>query len=311
MKSNKNSPNISPIIILIMGIIAVSTSSIIIRYAQKEVPSLVIAAFRLVIAALILGIVVAFRYRNIIRGLTIKQVIILSLSGLFLAGHFATWITSLEYTSIVSSVVLVCSTPLWVGLLSPLVVREKPGRIIWLGMALTLVGAVIVGMSSSLHYSNGELQFEGFGQADATRAMFGNILALLGALSETGYILIGRGVRKNIALVPYTFIVYGSGALFMLIAVLGMGLKMSGYSIQSYEWMTALAIVPQLIGHTSFNWALGYLNAAFVSVALLGEPVGTSILSFLLLKETPTVFEAAGGLFILVGIYITSRSEGK
>jgi drug/metabolite transporter (DMT)-like permease len=309
MKPNQNSPIISPVFILIIGIFAVSTSSIIIRYAQKDVPSLVIAALRLLIAAMILGGIVLFRYRNIFQILSVKQVLVLCLSGLFLAGHFATWITSLEYTSIVSSVVLVCSTPLWVALLSPLVVREKPGRIIWIGMTLTLFGAVVVGMSSGIHFSNGSFQFEGFGQVFAARAMFGNVLALMGAWSETGYILIGRNVRKNISLIPYTFIVYGSGALFLLTAVFFAGQKIIGYPIQSYGWMAALAVVPQLVGHTSFNWALGYLNAAFVSVALLGEPIGTSILSFLLLKETPTVFEAVGGFFILLGIYITSQSD--
>jgi len=311
MKSNQNSPNISPIIILILGVFAVSTSSIIIRYAQSEVPSLVIAAFRLTIAALILGVIVLFRYRRIFKALSGKELLVLFLSGLFLAGHFATWITSLEYTSVVSSVVLVCSTPLWVALLSPLVVREKPGRLIWVGMALTLSGAIIVGVSSGIRFVNGGMQFEGFAQGDSARAAYGNFLALMGAWCETGYILIGRGVRKTIALVPYTFIVYGSGALVLLFTMVLLGLKITGYSMQSYGWMTALAIVPQLLGHTSFNWALGYLNAAFVSVALLGEPVGTSILSFALLKETPTVFEAVGGLFILVGIFITSRSEQK
>jgi drug/metabolite transporter (DMT)-like permease len=139
--------------------------------------------------------------------------------------------------------------------------------------------------------------------------MFGNALALIGAWSETGYILIGRRVRKNISLIPYTFIVYGSGALALLLTVVLAGLKLIGYSIQTYFWMTALAVVPQLLGHTSFNWALGYLNAAFVSVALLGEPVGTSILSFLIFKESPTAFEAVGGILILLGIFITSRSK--
>jgi drug/metabolite transporter (DMT)-like permease len=166
-------------------------------------------------------------------------------------------------------------------------------------------------MSGGFHFVNGGLQFDGWGQKDLTRAMVGNALALLGAWSATGYILIGRGVRNKISLVPYTFVVYGSGAAALLITVWRAGLSLMGYSAQSYTWMAALAFVPQLLGHTSFNWALGYLNAAFVSVALLGEPVGTSILSYLLLKETPTVLEAVGGVLILVGIYITSRSDTK
>ena len=309
MKSAQKAPNYSPLIILLFGILAVSSSSLIIRNAQKEVPSLVIAVFRLGIATLILGLVAFFRHKQEISRLEKKQILVLILSGLFLAGHFATWITSLEYTSIASSVVLVCSTPLWVALFSPLIVKERPNRLVWLGMSLTLIGSIVVGLSSSLLITGAGIQFAGFGQLDQTRALFGNFLALMGAWSETGYILIGRGVRKKISLVPYTFLVYGSAALILLAVVLLLGLKLTGYSPTSYAWMTTLAIVPQLIGHTSFNWALGYLNAAFVSVALLGEPVGTTILSFILLKETPTVFEAVGGILILIGIYITSRSS--
>jgi drug/metabolite transporter (DMT)-like permease len=256
-----------------------------------------------------LGFVAFARHQSEIRKLNRKQLLILGASGVFLAAHFATWITSLEYTSIVSSVVLVCSTPLWVAVLSPLVIKEKPGKFIWLGMALTLTGAIVVGMSNGIHISSQGILFEGFEQKEQSRAIFGNILALLGAWSETGYILIGRGVRKSISLVPYTFFVYGSAALVLIISVALLGLRMVGYSTQSYLWMTALAVVPQLIGHTSFNWALGYVNAAFVSVALLGEPVGTTILSYLLLKETPTILEIVGGLFILVGIYIASQSD--
>ena len=268
-----------------------------------------IAAFRLIVATEVMGLIVLFRYRTDIKNLSKKQLWILALSGLFLAAHFASWITSLEYTSVVSSVVLVCSTPLWVALLSPLVVKEKPGKLIWIGMAITLGGAVIVGVSGSLHVTGQGVQFNGWGLKDQTRMIIGNMLALIGAWFETGYILIGRGERKKIALIPYTFIVYGSGALVLLLFVIAFGLRLSGYSQQTYIWMTALALVPQLLGHTSFNWALGYLNAAFVSVALLGEPVGTSVLSFLILKQSPTVFEAVGGILILIGIYITSRSK--
>lgn len=309
MKSNKNSPNFTAFIILLIGILAVSSSSLIIRNAQKEVPSLVIAVARLLIAATVLGGIALFRNRAELCSLKKQQLFILGLSGLFLAGHFAAWITSLEYTSIASSVVLVCSTPLWVGIFSQLILKEKPGKLIWIGMGLTLVGATIVSLSGGFKWTANGMIFEGFQEQDQSRALFGNLLALMGAWSETGYILIGRGVRKNISLVSYTFLVYGSAGLILLAIVLATGMKLFGYSTSAYLWMGALAVVPQLIGHTSFNWALGYLNATFVSVALLGEPVGTTILSFLILKETPTLMEAVGGIFILIGIYVTSRSK--
>jgi drug/metabolite transporter (DMT)-like permease len=309
MKDTQNSPKLSPVIILLFGIIAISTSSLIVRNAQKEVPSLVIAAARLVIAAVILGSIALYRNRLEIKSLSKKQSLFLGLSGLFLAGHFATWITSLEYTSIVSSVMLVCSTPLWVAILSPFVIKEKPKKMVWIGMILTIIGAVLIGISSSITIEGTSFQYLGFNQKSQSRELVGNILALTGAWCETGYILIGRGIRKKISLVPYTFIVYGSAAVILLITIFILGLKLTGYSPQSYFWMTALAVVPQLIGHTSFNWALGYINATNVSIAFLGEPLGTSILSYLLLKEIPTIFEIGGGLLILIGIYITTKSK--
>ncbi|MCE1252813.1 MAG: DMT family transporter [Anaerolineae bacterium] len=311
MKIAKNSPNYLSFIVIAIGILAVSSSSLIIRSAQKEVPSLVIAAARLSIAAIILGIIVLFKNKNEIKLLGLKQFFLLVLSGIFLAGHFATWITSLEYTSIASSVVLVCSTPLWVALLSPIFIKEKPGKTLWAGMGLTLIGAVVVGLSGSLQITASGPVFSGFKTVDQSRALFGNFLALLGAWSETGYILIGRGLRRKISIMPYTFLVYGSAAVVLLIIVFATGLSITGYSPIAYFWLAALAIVPQLIGHTSFNWALGYLNAAFVSVALLGEPVGTTILSYIILKESPTIIEMVGGILILMGIYITSQAKNS
>lgn len=306
---DNKSPIISPGLVLIFGILAVSTSSLMIKIIQKEVPSLVIAFYRLIIASTIMGFYVIISKRKELSGISKKEMMVMGLSGVFLAVHFASWITSLEYTSIVSSVMLVSSTPLWVALLSPLIIKEKPGKYVWTGLLFTLVGALIIGLSGNLELNGTGFMINNFISQDQKKELLGNGLALLGAWGAAGYLMAGRGVRKRISITPYTFIVYGAAAIIMLVIVLFLRMPVTGYSWETYGWLASLGIVPQLIGHTSFNWALGYVNATIVSVSMLGEPIGTTILSFLILKEVPTVMEIIGGVFILVGIYITSIKE--
>ena len=135
------------------------------------------------------------------------------------------------------------------------------------------------------------------------------MLALLGAWMATGYLMIGRRLRSSLALTSYIYVVYGAAAVVLLGMVAISGEKMFGYSPVSYLYCLALALIPQLFGHTAYNWALKYLSAVYVSVSLLGEPIGSTILALLLLNETPTILELAGGVLILGGIYLASRNK--
>ena len=126
-----------------------------------------------------------------------------------------------------------------------------------------------------------------------------------------GYMMIGRRLRPGLSLVSYVFVVYGVAALVLLGLVGLTGQSLTGYAPITYFWFSALAIIPQLIGHSSLNWALRYLPASFVSVSLLGEPIGSVILAFIFLAESPTALELAGGVLILVGIFLASRNQGK
>jgi drug/metabolite transporter (DMT)-like permease len=141
------------------------------------------------------------------------------------------------------------------------------------------------------------------------RAFLGDLLAIAGAIAGACYLLIGRKLRVHMSLVGYISLVYGMAAVVLVIAMLAAGESPFGYSPMIYLWMTLLAIIPQLIGHSSFNWALGYLSAAFVSITLLGEPIGSTILAYIFLDQKPTALKLFGGGLILVGIYIASRSE--
>jgi len=305
-------PSLPPAVAIPFGILAVSTASIFIRYAQADgAPSLVIAASRLSLASLILAPLVLWRYRAGLRARPRAEMGLALLSGFFLAIHFATWITSLEYTSVASSVVLVSTTPLWVALLSPLTLKEPITRSLILGMGLALIGGVIVGLSDSCAWNSSRLQCPPLAAFVEGEAFLGDVLALLGAFAAAGYLLVGRRLREKMPLIPYVFVVYGMAALVLASVMFGAGASPLGYAPRTYLWFVLLALVPQLLGHSTFNWALRYLPAAYVSVTLLGEPVGSAILAYFLLAETPTGLMLFGAILILAGILVASRREAR
>jgi len=305
----KKAIEVSPILGLCFGILAVSTASIFIRFAQGQAPSLVIAAGRLSIATLLIAPFVLIRSWGELKSIPRRTFGLLILAGLFLGLHFATWITSLEFTSVASSVVLVATAPLWVALLSPVFLKEKINNIVFLGLLISLVGSVIVGLNSACDFSGEKMSCISFESLFGGRLFIGNLLALAGALFSGGYLIIGRKVRSNLSLPVYTFLVYGFAALVLIILVFLSGTSFKGYSPSTWIWIVLLAIVPQLLGHSTFNYFLKSLSAAFVSIALLGEPIGTVILAFLILKESPSMLEIGGGLLILFGIFVASRAN--
>ena len=292
---------------LFAGILAVSTASFFIRFAQQEVPSLVIAAGRMTFATLLM---LPFGLAELKRNPTAfnkKQIFHLGFAGAALGMHFAAWITSLEYTSIASSVVLVTTAPLWVALVSPALLKERLTKPVVIGLLIALVGGIIVGCSGSCSTVQGKFTCSGIGDLFAGSHSLGNLLAFAGALLSGDYLIAGRKVRNTISLPLYTLIVYGIAAFLLSMMVVLKGDKVTGYATISYVWVLALALIQQAVGHTAFNWALKYLPAAFVSIALLGEPVGTIILAALLLHEAPTFLEMMGGLLVLTGIAVATR----
>jgi drug/metabolite transporter (DMT)-like permease len=306
-RDSKTSP-VSPLLVLAIGILAVSTASIFIRFAHEYAPSLVIAAWRLSLASLVLAPVAVSRRREELSSLGRGELGLALLSGFFLSIHFAAWISSLAYTTVASSVVLVSTVPLWVALLSPITIKEPLTRPVLVGMVLALLGGAIVGMSDSCIWASGRLVCPSWNEFIQGKAFLGDLLALVGSFAAAGYLLIGRSLRARVSLISYVFVVYGMAAIGLVILMLAAGDRPFGYPPVTYLWFVLLALVPQLIGHSTYNWALGYLSAAYVSIALLGEPVGSTILAYFLLNETPTLFKIVGALLILAGIYIASRN---
>ena len=304
VKLNPNKPRLPPYLGLGLGIVAVSTASLFIRFAQKEsVPSLVIAAYRLTLATLILAPAALWRQRAELRALTRRDGALALASGVFLGAHFGTWITSLAYTTIASSVVLYATAPLGVALISTIFLREKIARAVAIGMGLALTGSVVVGLSDACAPA-GCPSLSDFLRG---RAFFGDWLALAGAVTMAAYFSLGRKLRETMSLVTYTALAYGTAASVMLLVVSFARLPLVGYAPRAYLWLALLALIPQLIGHSAFNWALKFLPTTYVAVTTFGEPIGATILAVIFLQEAPSLTKLIGGVIILAGIAVASR----
>ncbi len=290
-------PLISPLLGIALGLVIVSTASIAIRYAQAYASSIVIAAWRLTAASLVALPILLIRERGSLRALSRRDVGLGLASGAFLALHFATWITSLEYTTVASAVVLVSTMPLFVALLAPFTIHERITRSVLVGLTLALAGGVAIALSDSPSTSG----------ASAGIALRGDLLAIAGAAAGAGYLLIGRRLRRHLTLLTYIGLSYSTAAVVLLAWMLLAGQPAFGYPLQAYGLFVFLALGPQLLGHSSFNWALHYLPASVVAVTLLGEPVGSTILAYFLLNEQPSAFKIASMFLILAGIYLAAR----
>jgi drug/metabolite transporter (DMT)-like permease len=272
-------------ILLLIGIIAISTASILIKLC--DAPVLIIATYRMVLASLVL-IPFAWHHKAW-RGWRRNEWGWSLLSGLFLSLHFAFWIDSLKYTSVASSVVLVTTHPIFVGIGGWLFLKERIGLNLIFGIAFSVLG------SGLISYGDWSLSKE---------SLIGDGLALLGAIAASGYLLVGRKMRKDRNLISYILPVYSTAGLILILLALIFQKTFFGYSSSTYFYLLLLALVPQLIGHTTFNWALKYLPASMVAVAILGEPIGSTILARLILGEGLTVWKILGGISIFSGILI-------
>jgi drug/metabolite transporter (DMT)-like permease len=188
-----------------------------------------------------------------------------------------------------SSVVLVSTHPIFVGIGSWIFLRERLGVKMILGICLSVLGSVFI--------SWGDMSL-------SEEALFGDGLALLGAMTVAGYFLVGRKMRGGQNLLSYVFPVYATAGLALIVLALLFQNPFFGYAPSNYLLFFLLALIPQLIGHTTFNWALKYIPASLVAVTVLGEPVGSTILAYFILGEKLGLWKALGGLSIFAGIIV-------
>ena len=287
-------PWINPYLAILVGVFAVSFSSILVRLCTA--PPLVIAAYRLVFTFCFLAPFSLAGGAVALRGMTRRQLALSAASGVFLALHFVTWFTSLRYTSIASSVVLVTTQPLFVVLGSYLFFRERVSRKALYGGLLALTGSVVIGAT--------DFQL-------GPRAFIGDLYALFAAVMISGYLLLGRKLRADVDLGGYIFVTYGASALTLVITALACQLPFSPYPGSDWLIFIALALVCTVLGHTVFNWVLRYVPASVVSVSVLGEPLGAILWAAVFLGENPTLRQGIGGGLIFLGLYLFTRVTAR
>lgn len=288
-------PPFNPYFAVVIGVFAVSTSAVLVKLADGA-PASIIANYRLLFAVLIMSPIILLYYRHELKRITKKDWILAMLAGIFLAFHFIFWFDSLNYTSVASSVVLVTLQPIFAFLGTYFFFHERftPGAVI--SMAIALFGSLII--------SWGDFQISGL-------ALLGDILALLGAMMITAYFLIGQNIRRRLSLMTYTFVVYGISSITLIIYNLSLGYSFVGYPT-SYWWIfLTLAIVPTFLGHTMFNWALKWLSTSTISMAIVFEPIGATLLAYIVLGETVTWSQWLGGTIVLFGLSLFIMSTTK
>ncbi len=271
-----------------LGVFTFSWAAILIKLC--DAPPLAIATYRMGIASVILAPAILGPRRQILLALGKRDLYLSLLSGVLLGLHFAVWVTSLEYTSVASSVILVTLNPIFVAVLGFFLIKEKMSLRLTVCVLTAVSGALLIGASD---------------WGGGARTLYGDVLALLGSLAISGNLIIGREVRQRIDLLPYIFITYSTAALVLLAMGLAWGTAFFPFPAFTYMLFVLLALGPTLVGHTSVNWALKFLPAALLAVIILGEPVGATLIAYFLLDEVPTVIRLIGGALILAGIYFS------
>lgn len=291
---------ITTVMVLAAGIVSISFAAIFIRFCD-DVPAIMIATYRLAVASAIMASVYKLRGRAF-RGLQGRDMLLCLGGGIFLSLHFITWITSLKYTSVASSVVLVTTNPIFVGVFSWLLLRERQSPALILGICLSFVGSLMIAV--------GDGGLQGLTPL-SSKALLGDLLALAGAVMASGYLIVGSKARERLDILTYVTVVYGISAVLLLATAVASGLSFTGYEPSSYLFLVLLAVVPQLIGHTAINWSLKHLKTSMVAITILGEPIGASILAYFFFCETIDALQGTGIALIFTAIIVASARGRK
>jgi drug/metabolite transporter (DMT)-like permease len=303
MRSSSAPSGIVVGLVLLVGVLAASTAALFIRLAYASEGSgsvglgLVLAAVRLSVASLVL-LPAWWGLRKAPRGEGAMGYAVLA--GIFLGLHLALWIISLAYTSIVASATIVTTNPIWVALILWLWRGERPSRLTAAGIVVAISGGTLIAVGDA------------GGASAGTRPLLGDLLALGGALTVSLYLILGRDAQhRGLGLGQYIATAYVVGALTVLPAPLLLGSGYSGWPAGVYLYGILLAFIPQLVGHSSFSWAVRWVSPTLVALVILAEPVGGSILGYLVFGEVPGVLVLAGATVLLIGVAGAVWGEGE
>lgn len=287
-------PSVSPAFMLTLAIFAVSLAAIFIRKA--DAPPLFVAFGRCFVSTVVL---LPFTLRPFLReigSIPKRSRYFALLAGVLLGAHFAAWISSLSYSSVASCVVLANTTPIWAATLTPFLAHQKLESRVRSGIFVSFCGVLII---------------EGPALLGGGGTWQGDLLALAAGLLAALYLLCGSRARVHFTIGSYLLVCYGAATVVLFGAVLATDTPLTGYSSETLVWVALLGLVSQLIGHSTFNWALRYLSAAVVSLSLLAEPILTALWAWLILSEPPTVAVAIGGGVVLFGVWVATRSPSR
>jgi len=280
-------PPTNPYFAIAFAVICISASAIFVRLA--DAPAGIIALYRLFFAVLLMAPLMVFKYRHEFKRVTKKDWLMAIVSGAFLALHFILWFESLNYTSVASSVVLVTLQPLFAFIGTYFFFGERFSVAAIISMFITIIGSVIIGW--------GDFQVSGL-------ALLGDILALLGAMTVTVYFMIGQQLRRSLSLMTYTFIVYASSTIVLIIYNVILQNNFVSYTPSTWGWFFALAIIPTFFGHTILNWTLKWVSTSTISMAIVFEPIGASLLAYFILDELITPSQMLGGAIVIFGLFL-------
>lgn len=294
---NDKPENESPYFLLVIGVFAVSTAAILIKLSLAVASPIAIAFYRMAFSAVIAIIIFLVKPKQIKEKLDKSTILPLIFSGILLAAHFALWTWSLDLVSVNSSVIFATTSPLWVGLLSPILLKERVPKRFYLGILFSFGGGLLIALLGG--GNGGENNWQGL------------LMSLLSAWMIAGYLLIGRKFSTKMSTELYVSVVYSVAALALGIVLLFFGGGFQAYPPKILLYLFMLALVPQTIGHTAMNKSLTKLPARTVSLALLFEPVGSGLLAMVFIKELPSAVEIAGGILIMIGLVIALSSSAN
>lgn len=258
--------------------------------AGTAAPALAIAFWRNAAGATLIAPFALARNRSEIRGLDARHWLMSALAGAFLAAHFAAWVSALKLTSVAAATALVTTQLIWVVLID----RIKGVR---------TTAAVLVGMALSIA---GVLVISGFDFALSTRAITGDLLAILGGLFAALYLLVGNEVRKTLSTTTYTLICYGFCSLFLALSCWVFGVELAGFSTKSWLLIAAVTVAAQLLGHSLFNHLLAVMSPILISLIILLEVPGAALLAGVFLGQTPPWGVYVGLTLILIGLAVVA-----
>jgi drug/metabolite transporter (DMT)-like permease len=307
VSGSEESVVVPPLFALVVAVLAISTSAILVRWS--DAPNVIKALYRVSFTVVALAPLVDGADRASLGRIGRRDGVVAVAAGVALAVHFVVWFESLDHTTVAASVTIVQAQPVFVAAGAWVLLGERVSRRGVLGIGVALAGMATLSLGPAL------LAVVDPGvdpNARVAGAQYGNALALLGAVAVAGYYLAGRSLRRRLGVLPYVTVVYTACALVLLGVAVAQGHALLSYPLHEWALFAAMALGPGVLGHTVVNWALGHLESHVVSVSLLGEPVGSTLLAVALLSEVPTPATVLGGAVVLTGIYVTTsaRSPG-